>query len=146
MPHFLCDNSKKELWFKMWHHLATWRLFLCKAGFHPLINMLYCNTLSEILVQLWRYVLKTMHVIVFHMEFKKLIGVFIIKVFLCITQCSDCTCKEAKFKKSTENTRHRGNKTDVIHRSDNPCYPRFLEQEKWVSLKLTCSTVLRKEI
>lgn len=40
------------------HYLATRRLFLCKAWFHPLINMRYCETLSEIFLQLWRYVLK----------------------------------------------------------------------------------------
>lgn len=60
-----------------------------------------------------------MQVIVFPTELKRLIGVFIIKVFLCITQCSDCTWKETKLKKSTKNTRHRGNKNDVIRRSNN---------------------------
>lgn len=33
VPHFLYDNSKKELQLKMWHYLATWRLFLCKHDF-----------------------------------------------------------------------------------------------------------------
>lgn len=116
-----------------------WRLLLCKAWFHPLNYMLYCDTVSEIFLQLWRYVLKmteTMQVIVLHTKLKKLIGVFIIKVFLCITQCSDCTWKDTNFFKNTKNTRNRCNKTDVTHRSNNHVILDFWNKWKMTKFKM----------